>query len=65
MKVTFEGIEYTLLQDAYYAGAGQYKALATDKYGNRYYIYWDILTPDAEEECDLCDWVEPVAVERI
>ena len=63
-KVTFEGKEYTLTQEAYYqAGEGKYMASAIDAEGNEYNVWWTITNPDAEEECDMCDWDEPESVE--
>lgn len=65
-KVTFEGKEYTLTQEAYYqAGEGKYTASAIDAEGNEYNVWWTITNPDAEEESDMCNWDEPESVERI
>lgn len=68
----FEGKEYTLTQDAYYAeGRGQYTAHAVDEDGNEYMIYWNIVAEANEdgyyecEEDEMCDWDEADEIEKL
>lgn len=65
--IIFEGERYILTQMAYIAGTDDnphYTAMAiradaqpdADGWVPAYSIRWDISNPDAEEECDACDW---------
>lgn len=75
-KVTFEGIEYTLTQQAYITGTHEnpyYEASAIDSEGNEVTVTWDIkehwLNEDGalngllEDEGEACDWDNPVSVD--
>lgn len=66
-SVLFEGEEYELTQQAHYceSAGDEYTAHAFDKNGDEYYVYWDIINPDAEEEENMCDWDNPARVSRI
>lgn len=64
---THDGIQYALTKMAYIAGTDDnphYTAMAiradaqpdADGWVPAYSIRWEISNPDAEEECDACDW---------
>lgn len=69
-KVTYEGKEYILIQQAYIAGTNEepyYLATAIDNEGNEYEVEWE-LNEDAglvEDESTACDWDRPVDVREI
>ena len=69
-KVSFEGKEYTLTQQAYIDGPADgtpvYKATAVDQEGNEYEVEWEVREnwEEIEDESDMCDWENPVSVER-
>ena len=48
----FNGIEY-------------FAANAYDEQGNMYHLTWDIVNPDADEVCDMCDWDNPSDIELV
>ncbi|MDW0113751.1 hypothetical protein QT711_11185 [Sporosarcina saromensis] len=77
-KVTFEGIEYTLTQEAYLTGTHEspyYEATGIEADGNEVTVTWKIkehwLNDDGElnglleDESEACDWDNPMSVERI
>ncbi|MDW0112195.1 hypothetical protein QT711_03295 [Sporosarcina saromensis] len=77
-KVTFEGIEYTLTQEAYLTGTHgnpYYEASGIDADGNEVTVTWEIkdhwLDKDGilngllEDESEACDWDNPMSVECI
>lgn len=39
-----------------------YEAAAADDQGNEYRVVWKIISPDAYDESDACDWYSPWAV---
>lgn len=63
-KLTIDNIEYELQQDAYISDNNEtYQAVATDKDGNQYQIYWDILTDDDQgDDRNSCDWDKPYKI---
>jgi hypothetical protein len=74
-NVDFEGITYTLTQDAYCDNYGtdggvRYYAHAVDGAGNKYLLAWDTTqawmdAEDCDDESNACDWSSPVAAELL
>jgi hypothetical protein len=68
-KVTFNGKEYTLQQDAYadnYMDRICYFATAADSEGNNYKVMWELKDPEnyaeLEDESEACDWDDAAEV---
>ena len=60
--VTHNGKTFTLTQDAYITSNGSrdyYRAHAVDANQNEYYILWDIIDADCDDESNACDWSNP------
>lgn len=60
--VTHNSKTYTLTQDAYITGNGSrdyYRAHAVDADNNEYYIIWDIVDAESDDESNACDWKKP------
>lgn len=60
--VTHNGKTITLTQDAYITSNGSrdyYRAHAVDANQNEYYILWDIIDADCDDESNACDWSNP------
>ena len=60
--VTINSKTYTLTQDAYIDSDGSrdyYTAHAVDADNNEYYIIWDIVDAESDDESNACDWENP------
>jgi len=60
--VTHNNKTLTLTQDAYMTSNGSrdyYRAHAVDANNNEYYIIWDIVDADCDDESNACDWANP------
>ena len=60
--VTINSKTYTLTQDAYITGNGSrdyYRAHAVDADNNEYYIIWDIVDAESDDESNACEWENP------
>ena len=71
-KVTFEGREYQLTEQAQADNFGtqgevRYYANAIDEFGDRYRVVWETIDFifEGEDEEDACDWEHPIDVEEL
>ncbi|WP_147802464.1 hypothetical protein [Alkalicoccus halolimnae] len=64
--VNVEGVEYRTIQKPKVSSSGDtYKADALDQEDNKYEIEWAVVNPEAVDESEVCEWNEPIAVNKL
>jgi hypothetical protein len=65
--IVYDGVELRTIDNPY-LDSDVYKAIAVDKFDNKYEIVWTINHPDfenLEDESESCDWDNPASVEKL